>query len=592
MTSAVYSEGTGRSGVHLLQPIRAMLGLAIIMQVVSSGLILAPLMGLAELARILSGGSVQERDAWWVVMVSAVCLGGALALRGLAELTTHLADNAFALNLRQRLARRIARAPLGWFDDNNSGRIKQGVQDDVTAIHHLIAHSYVNLANAVATTLFVYGYLLWIDWRMTLVTLIPLPISVLYYSRVMAASSDAKMAKYGEALGRVNHAVIEFAQGIPLVKIFGQQGQAHRAYRIAVDDFAAFFLAWVRPLIKPETLSSLVIAPVTLLFLVLVFGTLAVGQGWLEGSKLLPFAVLGLGISIPVSALSRGAQSLQLSRGAFARLAELLSIPQQQEPQSELQPDGNAIRFERVTFSFDGTRRILSDISLTLQPGTVTALVGRSGSGKSTLAKLLLRFHAPESGHITLGGHDIAAINSRELYRKIGFVFQEVRLLRMSVRDNIALGRPLAADQEVEAAAVAANIHQRILQLPRGYQSVCGEDARFSGGEAQRLGIARALLLAPPVLVLDEATAHADVETEAAIQTALSALMTIGDRARTVLVIAHNLKSVMNVDTIVVLNDGKIVESGDHRTLLARDGDYARMWRVQNPVLQQEVNGR
>ena len=593
MTSTFVSNaGARRPGAGLLRSIRGWLCLAIILQVISSGLVLAPLIGLSELAPILLGNGARQHESWRLVVLSAVCLGGGLALRGLAELVTHLADNAFALDLRQRLARRIARAPLGWLDGNSSGQIKQGVQDDVTAIHHLIAHSYVNLANAVATTLFVYGYLMQVDWRMTLVALLPLPVSLFLYGRVVAASSSEKMARYGAALAQVNHSVIEFAQGIPLVKIFGRQGQAHQAYRAAVDDFLAFFLAWVRPLIRPETLSSLVIAPITLLFLVLTCGTFAVSQGWMQGMQLVPFAVLGLGISIPIAALSSSAQSLQLSRGAFARLSALLSIPQQQEPEPGLQPDGGSVSFEHVTFSFDGVRRILDDVSLTLQPGTVTALVGRSGSGKSTLAKLLLRFHALESGRITLGGRDIATINSRDLYRHVGFVFQDVRLLRMSVRDNIALARPDTSDEEIEATATAADIHRRVLQLPRGYRSVYGEDARFSGGEAQRLSIARALLLDPPVLVLDEATAQADAEAEAAIQAGLSALLAGRGRARTVLVIAHNLKSVVNADLIAVLDEGRIVETGQHQALLARDGYYARMWRAQNPNTQAEASER
>lgn len=575
---------------HLLRPIYGWLVLAIGLQVVSSALVLAPLIGLIELARTLLGeGDDRASAAWRIVLLSAICLGGGLALRGAAELITHLADNAFALSLRRRLARRIARAPLGWLDDINTGRIKQAIQDDVAALHHLIAHSYVNLANAVATTLVVYGYLLFVDWRMTLVTLLPLPVFWLFYRRIVAASDSEKMARYGTMLARVNHAVVEFVQGIPLVKTFGRQGQAHHAYQAAISKFLSFFLAWVRPLIRPETLSSLAVAPVTLLLLVLGCGTVAVGAGWLSGLQVLPFALLGLGLSVPIASLSNGAQSLQLARGAFARLAELLTIPQQREPDPGLRPGGGEIRFEGVSFAFDATRTILSDISLTLRPGTITALVGRSGSGKSTLAKLLLRFHRPDSGRIMLGDVDLAEIASGELYRHVGFVFQDVRLLRMSVRDNIALGRPDAAEEEVEAAARAANIHQRILQLPRGYQSVVGEEISFSGGEAQRLSIARALLLDPAVLVLDEATAHADAESEAAIQSALSMLVANGRRARTVLVIAHNLRSVMNVDAIAVMADGRIVETGTHASLLAQNGHYAGMWRMQNPAVLQQM---
>lgn len=571
------------AGAGLLRPIRIWLILAVTAQIVSSALILAPLLGLVELARVLLGeGPQRVEQAWQVIAVAMMCLCSGLALRGLIELTTHLADNALGLRLRRQLAARIARAPLGWFTDQTGGRIKQGLQDDVTAIHHLIAHSYVDLANAITTPLVVYVYLFWLDWRLALVTLLPLPVFALLYGRIMAATDSAKMAEYGAALARVNHSVVEFAQGIATVKTFGQEGRAYHGYRQAVDDFQAFFLNWARPLIRPETLAALSIAPITLLLLVLSFGTWFVERGWMTGLDVLPFALLGLGISVPIAKLATGAQSLQVARGAFARIAELMAIPQEREPECALKPNGGTVCFEGVSFSFDGQRDVLDDVSLVLRPGTVTALVGRSGSGKSTLAKLLLRFHAPDRGRVTLGDVDLSRIDTRHLYRQIGFVFQDVRLLRMSLRDNIALGRPDARQAEIEAAARAANIHDRILQLPRGYDSVYGEDARFSGGEAQRLSIARALLLDPPVLVLDEATAHADVESEGAIQSALSTLVSSGSRPRAVLVIAHSLKSLVNADTIAVLQDGRIVETGTHQALLARRGAYARMWHLQN----------
>ena len=567
----------------LLRPIRIWLILALSLQAMSSALILVPLVGMVELARVLLGdGSQREAQAWQIVHYSIIGLCGGLALRGLVELTTHLADNALGLRLRRQLAARIARAPLGWFTDQTGGRIKQSLQDDVTAIHHLVAHSYVDLTNAVVTPILVYSYLFWLDWRMALVTLLPVPVFILFYGRIMIATGSAKMAEYGAALARVNESVVEFAQGIGTVKAFGQEGRAHLGYRRAVDEFQVFFLSWARPLIRPETLASLCIAPITLLLLVLGFGTWFVDLGWITGPDVLPFALLGLGISIPVGKLASGAQSLQVARGALARLGALMAIPQVREPADGLKPDEGTVRFERVCFSFDEQQAVLDELSLTLKPGTVTALVGRSGSGKSTLAKLLLRFHAPDRGRITLGGVDLARIDTPYLYRQIGFVFQDVRLLRMSLRDNIALGRPDASLSEVEAAARAAMIHERIIRLPRGYETVYGDDVRLSGGEAQRVSIARALLLDPQVLVLDEATAHADVESERAIQTALSALVSGGSRPRAVLVIAHSLKSIVNADAIAVLRDGRIIESGTHRTLLAKGGHYARMWELQN----------
>lgn len=573
-------------GKGLLTPVRGWITLAVILQIGSSALVLAPLIGLTELARVLISVDAKRADmAWQIIKVSALCLGAGLGLRGLADLVTHLVDNAFSLWLRRQLARRMANAPLSWFSENSSGKIKQGMQEDVSAIHHLVAHSYLNLANAATTILCVYGYLFSVDWRMALITLLPLPFFFLLYRKIMLAS-QAKMADYGQELEKVNRSVVEFVQGIPVVKIFGQHGVAHHAYSRAVDSFRDFFLDWVRPLIKPESLSGVIIAPITLLLL--VSGIAFIHLGWMDIWQLLPFAVLGLGISLPIGTLSSSAQSLQMAKGAFNRLAELLAIPQQMEPQKVMINAGNNVCFERVSFSYGGDRRIINDISLTLEPGSVTALVGASGAGKSTLAKLLLRFISPDSGGITLGGVDLRQIASKRLYQQVGCVFQDVRLLRMSIRDNIALGRPQATDQQVMAAAQAANIHQRILQLPRGYQSIYGEDACLSGGEAQRLSIARALLLDPPVLVLDEATAQADAESETAIQDTLSQLISQHGQ-RVLLVVAHRLATVMNADNIVVLADGCIAEQGTHTQLLMQNGEYARLWQSQYAQTQEEI---
>ena len=581
MTSRNAADPATKSpGVGLLRPVRGWIALAAVFQAGSAILILAPLIGLTELARVLmSTDSERAAEAWYIVKVSALCLGGGLALRGFAELISHVAENAFSLWLRRQLAYRMAHAPLSWFSANSSGKIKQSMQDDVTAIHHLVAHSYLNLTGAVTTIIFVYGYLFSINWQMTIIALIPFPFFFLLYRNVMRAS-QAKMAEYGQELEQVNQSVVEFVQGIPVVKTFGQHGVAHQAYRQAVDSFRDFFLDWVRPLIKPESLSGVIIAPVTLLLLVLVSGVGFIYLGWLDIWQLLPFAVLGLGVSVPIGTLSHSAQSLQMSKGAFNRLAELLAIPQQSEPEKGLINANNQVCFDSVSFSYGADRRILNEVSLTLEPRTVTAVVGASGAGKSTLAKLLLRFAQPDSGKITLGGVSLTDMTTEHLYQQIGCVFQDVRLLRLSIHDNIALGSPQSTEQQVVAAAKAANIHQRITQLPRGYQSVYGEDALLSGGEAQRLSIARALLKDPQLLVLDEATAQADAESEAAIQDTLAKL--IAQRGnRSLLVIAHRLSTIVHADNIVVMANGYIVEQGTHHSLLANQGEYARLWQAQ-----------
>jgi ATP-binding cassette subfamily B protein IrtA len=564
----------------LLRPVRGRLVLAVVVQVVSSALVLAPLIGVGELARILLSIPVDADRAWSVVLASTVVLAVGFALRGAADLITHLADNAFALHLRRALAARLSAAPLGWFGEQTSGRIKQGMQDDVSALHHLVAHSFTDLAAAVTTPVVVYAYLFLLDWRLALVLLAPVPIFVLIYRRMMAGSTH-NMTRYGQVLGELNSAVVEFVTGIPVVKTFGQAGRAHRSYREAVDRFTAFFLPWVRPLIRPETISSAVLSPVTMILLALGGGTALVASAAMDPVDVVPFVVLGIGLSAPIANLVSGAQAMQMATGSAARVAALLEIPRDAEPDRPQRPRGTTVELDRVRFSYDGTHDVLDDVSARIEPGTITALVGKSGSGKSTLVRLLLRFHRPTGGAVRIGGVDVRDIASDELYRIIGSVFQDVTLLRVSIAENIALGRPGATREEIEAAARAAAIHDRITALPRGYDSVPGEDAALSGGEAQRVGVARAILLDPPVLVLDEPTSAADTESERAVQDALSTLVG-SNPARSVVVIAHRLETITGVDMILVLADGRIVERGDHQQLLAAGGRYAALWNTQH----------
>lgn len=537
---------------------------------------LVPFATVYLLARELIRSSPDHGTVWTIVAVTLAAVAVGFLANGLAVALAHRADAELQTRLRRGMAERLSRAPLGWIDERGSGRVKSTLQDDVEDLHYLIAHALPDLAVGVVAPTAAAICLATVDWRLTLACMIGIP---LYYAgyRIMNRVAGARMGAIGAAMGRLNAAVVEFVQGIAVVKAFGQARRAHDRFASAADDYLETFSEANRPILRVQALSGSAVSPAGTLLIVAVAGTLFVDRGWIAPIDVVPFLTLGLGLTAPVLTLSLSGSALRSARAAATRVGEVLAVEPLPETDSPRTPTGNRVEFEGVTFGYDPAAPVLHDVGVVLAPGTVTALVGPSGAGKSTLAGLLLRFADPQRGRVLLGGVDLRDLASADLHRHIGFVLQNTYFLRTTVAENLRLGAPDASDAQLAAATRAAGIHDRILELPRGFESVIGDDASLSGGEAQRLSIARALLADTPVLVLDEATAHADPESEAAVQAALSTL-TAG---RTVLVIAHRLGSVADADQIVVLDQGRVVERGTHDELMTLGSLYAQLWATE-----------
>ena len=569
-------------------PVRTRLRIGQVLVLLSGILAVAPYLALVRLGDILldaynAGAAPDPQRVRTVVMMLISAYSTRLLLYMVALIITHMADLSLRDQMRRDIVQRISRAPLAWFTASTSGRIRKAVQDDTTIVHTVIAHGPVEQLNAIVTPLALVACAFWIDWRLALLALSTLLLYVLTYSFSMRGMNE-KTVEMDRKLAAVSSTMVEFVSGIGVVKAFGRVGRAHAAYLNAADDFSAFYRAWAMPLVTMTCLSFTWVSVPVLLLVNLGGGALLISAGLVTLPEVLATTLIALVLPGALLTVASISWSYQMAGAAALRLCEVIDTPVLPTAEESRRPERARVEIDRVSFSYGDTLAV-DEASLTLEPGTVTALLGPSGSGKSTLATLIARFADPDSGAVRVGGVDLRDMDEETLYSTVSFVLQDAQLLGATVRENIALGRPDADLEQVRDAARVAHVDEEIMALPDGYDTVLGRDTALSGGQEQRIAIARAVLLDTPVLLLDEATAMADPESEAEIQEALSALV----KGRTVLVIAHRPAAVRGAHRIAVMERGRVVAAGSHEELL--DEPHYRALLRQSGALDDDAPG-
>lgn len=523
------------------------------------------------------------------IMAVVFAVGAMLVYIG-ALMCSHIAAFRVQANIRKDAMHHIATLPLGFMDGIGSGKMRKTVNEASAATETYLAHQLPDSAGAMATPIGLIALLLFFDWRLGLLSLVPVVLAFLIMSSMTGSKMKKKMEEYQNALDNMSNEAVEYVRGIPVVKTFGQSVFSFKKFKGSIDEYEKWVISYTKDMMLPMMGYTTIINAV---FAVLIAAAMIFTSSGVTTSffvDLLFYVIITPVITVTLTKIMFSSENKMIVADAMKRIESVLDMKPLEETKTQKHPKDNSIKLSGVKFKYaKATENAINGVDLTVAPGEHIALVGPSGGGKTTLASLIARFWDTTEGQILIGGEDVRDIPKKELSETVSFVFQDAKLLKMSVLDNVRLSKPNATKEEVLKALHDAQCDDIAEKLPNGVDTVIGANGVYlSGGEQQRISIARVMLKNSPILILDEATAFADPDNETKVQEAFSAM----SKGKTVIMIAHRLSTVTNADRIYVLENGKVAESGTHDTLTKSDGLYAKMWDEYNRSANWKVGVR